>query len=195
MVEIEEEIWKQVVGFDNYFISSFGRVASTKYGEKRLLKFGLYSSSTGTKKKKYYKVMLSKNCKLYTKSVHSLVAEAFLGFSYDKSKDLIVDHIDNNSLNNNLTNLQIVTRRVNLSKDSKKDHAGVFWNKRKNAWEAFIGINYKWYYLGESKNKEDVVNIRELILKQVEEDTFDIYQYRLEKKNKKKLLKINYEKE
>lgn len=193
MIEIEEEIWKQVVGFDHYFISNFGRVKSTKYGYERFLKFGLYGS--GTKKRKYYKIGLTKGTKTYTKSVHSLVAAAFLNYYYDETKDLFVDHIDNNPLNNNVNNLQIISRRENLTKDSKKDHSGIFWKEKKKVWEVYTGINYKWCYLGESRNKQEALDIYNHVLDQIKNNTFDIYQYRLEKKNKKKLLKINYEKE
>lgn len=48
-----------------------------------------------------------------SKTVHKIVADAFLPSS---DKSLEVDHIDNNRLNNNLSNLQRLTHSENASK-------------------------------------------------------------------------------
>ena len=56
-----------------------------------------------------------------TKRVHSIMAETFLGHVYDGSRKYVVDHIDNNPLNNNLKNLRIVTMKENNLKDRVKN--------------------------------------------------------------------------
>lgn len=61
------------------------------------------------------------------------------------------DHIDGNGLNNQKSNLRIVTQRENaqnrhVSKTSK--FAGVSWNMGANKWASFICINRKTKYLG-----------------------------------------------
>jgi hypothetical protein len=45
------------------------------------------------------------------------MAMTFLNFEYNGSRDFVVDHIDNNPLNNNLKNLQIVSMQINNTKD------------------------------------------------------------------------------
>jgi len=66
-----------------------------------------------------YKKELNKTTK-HTKRVHSLMAITYLGFEYNGKRDFVVDHIDNNPLNNHLSNLQIVSMKVNNNKDRKK---------------------------------------------------------------------------
>ena len=49
--------------------------------------------------------------------MHQLVAMAFLGYKRDgKNLTEVVDHIDGDSLNNNLNNLQIITQKENVNK-------------------------------------------------------------------------------
>lgn len=57
----------------------------------------------------YEIVTLCKNKKRYTKTIHRLVAESFLG----KSK-LEVNHIDGNKSNNILSNLEYVSKKQNI---------------------------------------------------------------------------------
>ncbi len=56
--------------------------------------------------------------KLETISIHSLVAQCYLG--YKKHSGLVVDHIDNNKYNNWVHNLQIITHEQNLRKEHLK---------------------------------------------------------------------------
>jgi hypothetical protein len=78
-----------------------------------------------------------------------LVAMAFLNHKPCGHK-LVVDHIDNNPLNDRLYNLQVITHRQNCSKDKKgtSKYTGVTWEKRINKWKAHIRINSKLKYLG-----------------------------------------------
>lgn len=138
-----EEIWKDIKGYNgDYQISNLGNVKSLKQTKERLLKLG--SNGSG-----YLKVDLSKNNKCKTRTVHQLVAESFLGHSPNGMKS-IVDHIDNNSLNNRVDNLQIITHRKNTSKDKAgvSKYTGVFWDEKGNKWRALISINNKLIHLG-----------------------------------------------
>jgi len=68
-------------------------------------------------------------------------------------EDLVVDHINGDTLNNCRENLRIVTQQENLMnqtirKTNKSGVAGVCWNKNTNKWKAQIMYKYKKIYLG-----------------------------------------------
>lgn len=68
-----------------------------------------------------------------------------------------VDHIDNNSLNNNILNLRHATRSQNainqkIRIDNTYGIKGVIWQKLRNNWMARIHVNCKHIYLGRYKN-------------------------------------------
>ena len=106
-----EEIWRPIKDFPGYEVSNLGNVRSfynNRYGIKsdfRILK-GSVDKSTG-----YLKVSLWKNGKGATKSVHRLVADAFLDKCESKND---VNHIDGNKLNNCISNLEFATRNENM---------------------------------------------------------------------------------
>ena len=71
---------------------------------------------------------------------------------------LVVNHIDFNKLNNNVNNLEIVSNRVNTSKNHLKStskYTGVYYNKINKSWIADISINGKSNYLGSFKTEEE----------------------------------------
>lgn len=86
------EIWKNIDGYENYEVSSFGNIRNKNTG--RILK----ASSKGG----YYSVGLS-NIKTKSFRVHQLVAKAFLPNPENKPQ---VNHKDKNGLNNNVSNLE-----------------------------------------------------------------------------------------
>ena len=143
------ETWKDIVGYEGvYMVSDFGNVKSLKWGKERLLKPGL----VGTKGKQYLAVGLSKDRKQKSCGIHVEVAKAFLGH-VPCGMDRIVDHIDENKLNNHLSNLQIITHRENVLKgfDSRKTsskYRNVTWVKARNKWKAAIHFNGKHHNLG-----------------------------------------------
>lgn len=155
-----QEIWKAIPGYEGmYEVSSLGRVKSlsrikinTKGSymtKEKILKI----SSDG---KGYLQVCLS-NYNKKTFRIHQLVAMAFLNHKRDGTHKLIVDHINNNQLDNRVENLQIITQRENMSKDRKNKtskYTGVNWSKAANKWIARIYINGKYEHLGVFSSEE-----------------------------------------
>lgn len=148
-MENQKEIWKDVVGYSgHYMMSIYGDVKSLKLGTEKILKPCL-------DEKGYYQVTLSLNGKRKTRDIHQLMAESFLGHIPCGHK-LVIDHIDTNKLNNKLSNLQIVSNRVNSNQKhikSTSKYTGVCWHKDKEKWTAQIFVNGKTKHLGEF-NKE-----------------------------------------
>lgn len=148
---MESTIWKDVVGYgSNYIISNNSIVKSVKFNKERILKPHLGIRG-------YYEVKLCLNGKQKTRSVHQLMAEAFLGHTPCGFK-LVVDHIDTNKLNNNISNLRIVTNRENCNLKHIKSssiYTGVGFNKTRNKWIATIVINGKLKHLGAFNIQEE----------------------------------------
>lgn len=99
---MNSEIWKEIKDFPNYEVSNKGRVRNRLTGS--ILK-GAIDKTTG-----YLKVGLYKNKVGFTKPIHRLVAETFLGLFIN----LDVNHKDGNKLNNELENLEWCTRSDNM---------------------------------------------------------------------------------
>ena len=143
---MEKEIWKSVPTFIGYEVSNLGRVRSID--REVVDTIGRVQRKVGTILKPlnstiYHAVTLvnSSGGRSQVK-IHKCVALAFLDNDY-KSKGLVVDHIDNNPLNNNLNNLQIITIRENSSKDRKgysSKYVGVSWMKKNKKWTAQIVV-------------------------------------------------------
>jgi hypothetical protein len=157
----EIEIFKDIPGYEGlYQVSNFGNVKSlTKRifngvayfnSKERILKPGLDGAG-------YKQVSLYIDKKPKTINIHKLVAITFLNHVPDKSK-IVVDHIDENKLNNRLENLQIITVRENGSKDKLKNKGfpvGISWHKRDETFIVSISHNKKSIYLGSFKDKDE----------------------------------------
>ena len=101
------EIWKDIKGYEGlYQVSNYGRVKSCNTAIKRERILKPQQSSNGW----YRAVCLSKNSKIKQSSIHRLVAEAFI--PNPKNYPLVM-HKDNNGLNNNVSNLQWGTHKMN----------------------------------------------------------------------------------
>jgi len=132
------EIWKTVIGFEDYEISNLGNIKSLKFNKIRNLNPGINS-------KKYYNITLFKNGIRKTKEVHQIVAESFLNH-IPNGKILVVNHKDFNRLNNCVENLEIITTRENTNREHLKyssKYVGVNWNKRAKKWRSSIRIDNK----------------------------------------------------
>ncbi len=105
---INIEQWRLIDGYDNYEISSHGRVRKNQ--TSRIMK--LIDRNDG-----YIEVGLFKDKKKKTHRVHRLVGFAFLE---KKNEDIEVDHIDHNRSNNMITNLRWTTKIREYAKSSNK---------------------------------------------------------------------------
>jgi hypothetical protein len=149
------EQYKAIKGFEGlYEVSNFGNVKSLNRivlrsdGRKRTIKERLLKGSKNNCG--YLVVCLLKGGNEKQFQVHQLVAITFLNHTPNGNK-IVVDHIDNNPLNNNLNNLQLISNRENLSKDKKGGHSkyiGVTWDNNAKKWRSSIYVNGKSKYLG-----------------------------------------------
>ena len=93
------EEWKVIQDFPDYEVSTLGHIKSSNC----LLK--PYESKRG-----YLVVSLYKNKKQYRKTIHRLVAQAFIDNLLNEE---CVDHINRNRLDNRIENLRWVNKKQN----------------------------------------------------------------------------------
>jgi len=119
--DVEGEIWKDVVHFENiYQVSNFGRVKTKKremYYDRNVGRgVELKTVYPRIRKPKLNKhtgyLMVGCNGKGKSRNVtiHSMVSKAFIG---EVKKGYAVNHKDGNKLNNKLENLEIITHQQN----------------------------------------------------------------------------------
>ena len=155
------EQWRLISGYDNYEISSHGRVRNNK--SKNILK-------TYTEKAGYVLIGLYKDGKTKTHRIHRLVGFAFLE---KKDGDIEVDHIDHNRANNNYENLRWTTHSGNMrnkstSKTNTSGTSGVCYDNQKGLWVAsWCDQNMKYQRkrfsvkkLGDEQAKQLAINYR-----------------------------------
>ena len=146
------EYWRMISGYENYEVSSVGRVRNTK--TSKVLKLSV--DSVG-----YYTVSLWKNRAGRTFKTHQLVACAFL----ENPNDLkCVDHRDRNKLNNNYENLRWCSSGQNNMNRTKRNrcssvYKGVSWNKRNRKWQANIKIDGKQKHLGLFEDEKEAAKM------------------------------------
>ena len=95
--------------------------------------------------KSKYKILTLyiKNNKRKTVQVQQLVAAAFLGYKWQGHKAVVM-HLDDNPMNNNLSNLKIDTQRENCSQLRTIKSGlpvGVSWDKERKLYLSQIRIN------------------------------------------------------
>lgn len=143
------EVWNDIKDYEGlYQVSDLGRVKSLERVDsmgrvvnEKIRKLSINNNG-------YSKVTLNKNGNKKSYLIHQLVAITFLGHvpcGYNK----VVDHIDNNPLNNHVSNLQLIAQRLNCSKDKKygvSKYIGV--HRSRNKWRAQIRIDGKICHLG-----------------------------------------------
>ena len=98
-----EEIWKTIKGFENYAVSTLGRVRNLN--RRRMMK-------PVKTRKGYFQIGLCLDGKRKWKLVHRLVAETFIS-NLDKNSD--VNHINEIKSDNRIENLEWLDHKENLN--------------------------------------------------------------------------------
>ncbi len=158
-----KEIYKGIPNYIGYYeVSNLGNVRSLdrdyirKDGRKGSVKGIIKKQRVGTSG--YYIVDLKVDGVSKTFRCHKLVAQAFLNHIPNGHIE-VVDHIDDNKLNNNVNNLQLLTNRENTSKTKRKNstskYTGVHLNRQSNKFHATIRIDGDKVYLGSFNDEYD----------------------------------------
>lgn len=117
---MNEEEWKPIPGFDGYEVSDLGRVRSWYDRSLSLRETPLVLKQTRLGKTPYLRVGLRRDRKNFTKRVHHLVLEAFVG---PRPEGLIGCHGDGDPTNNQLSNLRWDTPQANSDDRVKHGNA------------------------------------------------------------------------
>ena len=115
MVEVpqQSEEWKQIEGWNGYYISNFGNVKrqSREFKDKMIV-------IKGSIMNRGYRYVQEMNDRQHINHlVHRLLAKAFIE---NPDKKPCVDHIDNNKLNNHFTNLRWCHQFENCKNQKQK---------------------------------------------------------------------------
>lgn len=144
-----KEVFKDIPNYKGlYQVSNLGNVKSlSRFNSltERILK--PYLRGPYYRKYRCFKLYKDNENRVYNASV--LVAISFL--NHNIKNGLIVDHIDNNSLNDKLSNLQIITQSENCFKDKKNlssTYKGVSWNKNAKKYRSYKMSGKKQIHLG-----------------------------------------------
>lgn len=190
---MEKEIWKDILGYEGFYqISNMGRVRSLDRIIKRkdggsFIKKGkvLIPSLTYFG---YPIVVLYKNTKPKTHTVHKLMAISFLNHIPCGHKQ-VINHKDFNKLNNKLSNLEIISQRENTNKKhikSSSNFTGVSFSKKNNCWISSIHIGSKRIYLGSCSTEKEASKLYEDALLAIEK------REEINRKVRKKVSKYKY---
>lgn len=158
---MQEEIWKDIPNYEGiYQVSNLGRVKSLsrenysgkgiKISKEKILKYSISIYGYAC-----YRLSKLNNPKDFRG--HQLVAMAFLNHIICGHK-IVVDHINDNRLDNRVENLQLITNRENAYRTQGKyssQYKGVSWCKRGKKWRANIRLNKKSFSLGYFVNEYD----------------------------------------
>lgn len=165
------EQWKSIIQFPEYEISNLGncRNISTvirSNNQKPYKNLKSHMTSTGYKKYDLYKYDEDGVKTRKTLSLHKLIAIHFIPNPENKPE---VDHINNDKLDNSISNLRWVTssenkRNTRSSKNSSSEYVGVDYDKSRNKWRYQINVNGKRYMKRFDTEREAAIKRDEFII-------------------------------
>ena len=137
------EYWRLIDGYDNYEVSSHGRVRNN---QTRII-LSLNKHNRG-----YNTVLLVNNKTKHRFYIHRLVANAFLANEENRP---CVDHIDGVKENNHMNNLRWCYYSENKRTKTTSRYNGVSFFKRDKRWRVTIFLNGKTVIIGDYLNEDD----------------------------------------
>lgn len=110
-----------------------------------------YDATYLTNKYQAARQPVKKNARRSTIFMHRVIMERVLNRPLLRCE--LVDHRDQNPLNNTRSNLRLAdTSKNQMNRDVRRNNTsgfkGASWNKRREIWTAQIGLNGKFMYLG-----------------------------------------------
>lgn len=146
-----EEIWKDLSGYPDYQISTFGNIRSLKWNKIRVLKCRLDD--------RYLKIRLAKDGKKTSERVHRLVAQTFIP---NPNNLLYVDHINRIPTDNRVENLRWITAMENSLNTSRhlSETYGISLQSASGYYHVEVRIDNKRRYVGRRKTMEDALELR-----------------------------------
>lgn len=165
------ENWKNIKGFSSYMVSDKGnvrskpRILTDSFGRVYNIKGKMLSVKPWvdpkTKRNYYVKLKLVDDMGVTRNvSVHRLVAETFIPNPDNKPE---VNHIDQDKGNNNVSNLEWVTKSENLKKCVVPGHNG---SKNGNSRLTDNDVKNICTYLKEGKKPREIIKILQLPVKE-----------------------------
>lgn len=157
-----EEIWKNVIGFENlYEVSNLGNVKRCGGYETGHKRHGLTDTKYYRKehilkqqsKRGYMVVSLYNNGSVKQLLVHRLVWEAFNG---PIPKDMEINHLSEDKTDNRLENLSLVTHAQNNRWGTRTARAAQALSKKVLQYDTTGDLIYEWSSLNEASRKTDV---------------------------------------
>ena len=119
-----KEEWKDVVGYEGFYqVSDLGRIRTVTRKQWNGQSWHLVESlvlNPSVQNGGYLRVVLSVNGTKKYKTVHRLVAEAFLDMP-DGNEKFVVNHKDEDKLNNNVNNLEWITISENNTYNKRQE--------------------------------------------------------------------------
>ena len=170
---VQEEEWKDVPMFEKIYqgsdlgrIKALSRNCENSLGIRKIFNEKIIKQSVSTDG--YLRVVFRKNKSPFYFKTHKIIAMCFLNHFPCKYLE-VIDHLNNNKLDNRRINLATVTPRFNTSKNKLKNnpYTGISYNKTKKYWRASIQINGKNIALGCNKIPEIASNLYNIALENI----------------------------
>lgn len=143
------EIWKDVIDYDKYQVSSLGNIRRSGKILCQMLTHRGY---------KVINLCKDGKCKMFL--VHRVIVKSFINPNIGTRN--LVNHINGIQTDNRLENLELVNDRENkthslihLNKKGTSKYTGVCKATKCNRWRAEIGINGKGVFLGHFLTEEE----------------------------------------
>ena len=162
--EIVNECWRSVSAYENYQVSNIGRVRNVS--TSRILKPCINQG--------YYQVKLCKNNLAKAHKIHKLVANEFL-IKPDTDDKLIIDHINRNRTDNQITNLRWASYEQNSWNVGNRTHArsnykGVSFHNTNKSWVARISANTHQLHIGYFRTEKEAAKAYNYKVKELRDE-------------------------